>query len=669
MLRSVLGRTTRRSVPPSFFSPSSTQHLASTCRRSLSTPPVPPPARPASTSTSTSTSSSPLPLAKKPRPFYRRHPYWFALGVSPIVITASLGVTLLVLLGYDASTYSHSSPHDGQRVDPLALRPERGGKKNLKVAQVLMDDQDERMVKSSGEGKQKLVIVGGGWGAVGILKHLDPDLWHVTVVSPDNYFLFHPLLPSATVGTVEVRSLVEPLRKIIARVSGHFLQGKAVDVDFSERLLEIQGNGKDENFYLPYDKLVIACGSVNSTHGVPGLENCFQLKTVQDAQAIRRRVMDNLEKAALPSVEEDERKKLLSFVVCGGGPTGVEFASELWEMVNEDIIAYMPHYLRDEIKVHIIQSRDHILNTYAEKISQYAEARFRRNEIDMILNSRVKEVTPDKVVYTTKDPETGKTTEHEVDSGFTLWSTGIAMNPFTKRVASLLPNQYHKHALEVDSHLRVLGAPLGTVYALGDCATIETNLVDHLLEFVERCDEDKDGKIDQKEFQKMMGYVKRKFPASQKHLGKIYDVFERYKRSDETLGLNELADMFIEISKKITNLPATAQVADQEGKYLGKKFNALASSHQNQLAISNGMYDDPDDVLYDPFSYRHMGSLAYIGNSAVFDIESFSFAGGLAAMYLWRSVYLSEAVSLRTRCLLILDWIKRGIFGRDLSRF
>jgi len=79
------------------------------------------------------------------------------------------------------------------------------------------------------------------------------------------------------------------------------------------------------------------------------------------------------------------------------------------------------------------------------------------------------------------------------------------MNPLTQRIASLLPNQYHKHALEVDSHLRVLGAPLGTVYALGDCATIETNLVDHLLEFVERCDEDKDGKIDQKEFQKMMG--------------------------------------------------------------------------------------------------------------------------------------------------------------------
>lgn len=167
-----------------------------------------------------------------------------------------------------------------------------------------------------------------------------------------------------------------------------------------------------------------------------------------------------------------------------------------------------------------------------------SQEKFRRNEINMILNARVKEVKDDEVVYTVKDPASGKMSEHRIESGFTLWSTGIgashltrrklivspskelpltsrrpvfwrygvctAMNPFTQRVASLLPNQYHKHALEVDSHLRVLGAPLGTVYALGDCSTIETRLVDHLLDFVERCDEDHDGNIDRREFAKMM---------------------------------------------------------------------------------------------------------------------------------------------------------------------
>jgi NADH dehydrogenase FAD-containing subunit len=76
-----------------------------------------------------------------------------------------------------------------------------------------------------------------------------------------------------------------------------------------------------------YDKLVIACGSVSSTHGVPGLDNCFQLKTVSDAQQIRRRILDNFEAASLPTTTPEERKRLLSFVICGGGPTGIETAA------------------------------------------------------------------------------------------------------------------------------------------------------------------------------------------------------------------------------------------------------------------------------------------------------------------------------------------------------
>ena len=77
---------------------------------------------------------------------------------------------------------------------------------------------------------------------------------------------------------------------------------------------------------------------------------------------------------------------------------------------------------------------------------------------------------PDHVVYTKK--EGGNYVEYEVPANFVLWSTGIAMNPFTSKVAGYLPNQVHKKAIEVDSHLRVKGAPLGDVYAIGDCATV-----------------------------------------------------------------------------------------------------------------------------------------------------------------------------------------------------
>lgn len=164
---------------------------------------------------------------------------------------------------YDASTYKEG-PSIGEDipVSEVALHPRRGGPKNLPIAEHLVDD-DDSAAKKNQKHKPKLVILGTGWGSVALLKQLNPDDYHVTVVSPSNHFLFTPMLPSATVGTLELRSLVEPIRRIVAKVNGHFLKGMAEDVDFSENLVEISAigpTGEKENFYLPYDKLVIGVG-------------------------------------------------------------------------------------------------------------------------------------------------------------------------------------------------------------------------------------------------------------------------------------------------------------------------------------------------------------------------------------------------------------------------
>lgn len=95
--------------------------------------------------------------------------------------------------------------------------------------------------------------------------------------------------------------------------------------------------------------------------------------------------------------------------------------------------------------------------------------------VPILANSRVCSVSsvhPHHVVYSKKDKVTGKPIDYKIPANFVLWSTGIAMNPFTSKVAGYLPNQVHKKAIEVDSHLRVKGAPLGDVYAIGDCATV-----------------------------------------------------------------------------------------------------------------------------------------------------------------------------------------------------
>ena len=177
-----------------------------------------------------------------------------------IVVCGSFVVAFFI---YDASTYREANPCGECRVSEVALSPNRGGPKNLPIASTLLDDEatDEFAAQKD---KPKLVILGTGWGSVALLKTLNPGDYHVTVVSPVNYFLFTPMLPSATVGTLEFRSLVEPIRKIVNRLRGHFLRAEAESIEFSEKLVEVSQvdfHGQKQHFYLPYDKLVIGVGT------------------------------------------------------------------------------------------------------------------------------------------------------------------------------------------------------------------------------------------------------------------------------------------------------------------------------------------------------------------------------------------------------------------------
>jgi len=184
-----------------------------------------------------------------------------SLALTGGFILASGGLVLAFFI-YDATTYREDLSFSDIPVSNLALNPRQGGPKNLPIAEVLVDDDDcEENIRQ--KNKPKLVILGSGWGSVALLKTLNPEDYHVTVVSPVNYFLFTPMLPSATVGTLELRSLVEPVRRIVNRLRGHFLKAEAEEIEFSEKLLEVSqtdASGVKRHFYLPYDKLVIGVG-------------------------------------------------------------------------------------------------------------------------------------------------------------------------------------------------------------------------------------------------------------------------------------------------------------------------------------------------------------------------------------------------------------------------
>lgn len=189
---------------------------------------------------------------------------------------------------YDASTYRASPTDEAINISAIALSPRIGGPKNLPIAEHLVDDDDSPEKKSQ-KHKPKLVILGTGWGSVALLKTIHPDEYHITVVSPSNHFLFTPMLPSATVGTLELRSLVEPVRRIISRVNGHFLKAMAEDVEFSEKLVEcssVDNDGNKHHFYLPYDKLVVGVGGF---HIVPLLRRPAKCSRLHHQSSRRQR--------------------------------------------------------------------------------------------------------------------------------------------------------------------------------------------------------------------------------------------------------------------------------------------------------------------------------------------------------------------------------------------
>ncbi|KAF9417082.1 hypothetical protein BGZ94_010038 [Podila epigama] len=619
LIRSQTGQLlqTQRQLSPKLWRPKALNtRLYAMAKNNIHTPPLPPPPPP-------------------PRPQRSR---LYRAGRNFLLIFAGLPVAG----GLAWFTYDALFEEKGDVLHQTRPRHVVGGPKNLVMTHGCSGSVLKAEEIHKNDPRQRLVILGSGWGAVSVIKQLDPKKFHVTVISP--------------------ASLIEPVRRLLSRLGGYYLEGRAEDVDFENQLVEVSGchDSKDRKFYVPYDKLVIAVGSESVSHGVEGLEHCNFLKSLSDARDIRKRVMENFEKASLPTTTDDERRQLLSFVICGGGPTGVEFAAELIDFLKEDLVGYFPAIPPEEVQVILIQSADHILNTYDLRISEMAEAKFKRENINVITNSRVVKVNPTSVVF--RDKNTKK--ETTVPFGVCLWSTGVGMTPLVKSLVAKLPKetQSNIHAIQTDHYMRVLGAPPGTVYAIGDCATIpQPQFVEKVMEFLQENDTNGDNVLNYEEFRGLADKIIAKHSVLKvflAHLDKVFDTYD--KDHNGTLDLDEIREFLIDAEKHITSLPATAQVANQQGKYVGRRINTL---HE----IEN----DPEKVAkLPPFAYTHLGSLAYIGgNDAVLDMGKGLVYGGIGSEYLWRSVYFSEQVSVRTRMLLLMDWTKRALFGRDISKF
>ncbi|KAJ1955112.1 NADH:ubiquinone oxidoreductase [Dipsacomyces acuminosporus] len=330
--------------------------------------------------------------------------------------------------------------------------------------------------------KKTLVLLGTGWGSTTILKNLDTSNYNVVVVSPRNYFLFTPLLPSCTVGTVENRSIMEPVRLLMRHKNREvkFFEAECtgIDVEKKELLLERKTNSdllitnspkseekrEEDEFKISYDYLIVGVGGTVNTFGTPGVqENACFLKEMGDARKIRRKLMDSIESASFTDITEEERDRLLHMVVVGGGPTGIEYAGELHDFLEDDLSQWYPE-LADRVRITLVEALPHVLPAFDKKLIDYTQSTFKENKITILTRTMVKEVKDTSFIV--QNPDGSRS---EIPYGLLVWATGIKAQPVIENIRSQFANtQTDRRGLLVDEYLRVKGAK--DIWALGDCA-------------------------------------------------------------------------------------------------------------------------------------------------------------------------------------------------------
>ncbi|GAB7352534.1 hypothetical protein MBLNU459_g2926t1 [Dothideomycetes sp. NU459] len=467
--------------------------------------------------------------------------------------------------------------------------------------------------------KKTLVVLGTGWGSVSLLKSLDTENYNVIVISPRNYFLFTPLLPSCTTGTIEHRSIMEPIRNFLRhkKAAVKYYEAEATKIDYEKRVVYINDDseikGATSSTEVPFDMLVVGVGAENATFGIPGVRehSCF-LKEVGDAQRIRKRIMDCCETATFKDQSPEEIKRLLHMVVVGGGPTGVEFAGELQDFFDNDLKKWIPE-IADNFKVTLVEALPSVLPMFSKQLIDYTEQTFKEETISIRTKTMVKKVAEQHIEAEFVNADGNKVLE-KIPYGLLVWATGNALRPVVKDLMSQIPAQKDsRRGLAVNEYLVVKGTE--NIWAVGDCA--------------------------------------------------------------------------------VANYAPTAQVAAQEGAFLARLFNQMAKTEDIEIELRNlsevqekapnkEQRDEAFASIKDmqkrlrrvkqmgPFEYSHQGSLAYIGSEkAVADISwlTGNFAtGGTLTYFFWRSAYLSMCFSSRNRILVLLDWVKAKMFGRDVSR-
>ncbi|KAH7419767.1 pyridine nucleotide-disulfide oxidoreductase-domain-containing protein [Cadophora sp. MPI-SDFR-AT-0126] len=358
------------------------------------------------------------------------------------------------------------------------------------------------------DSKPVLAIVGTGWAGFTLLQQLSTTsllkTYDVVVLSPSRTMALTPLLASAACGIFDFRVAEEPVRRIgmMNVASNHGSDGIKkyqvwVDsVDFEQGTLKCRpavgsnGDEKDEEsvhshsrtngsksgtskgdnnttFEVFFDRLVIAPGSETNTFDTPGVEQyCHFMKSVSDARAVREKILDCFELASLPHYSASQKRSMLHFIIVGGGPTGVELAAELDELIHGHLLAIYPECSK-LVKVSVYDVADRMLGMFGEKLSEYAMEKFRRRDVNICMGRHI-EGFEEGIMKVKEDGEVG--------FGVAVWAAGNKTCRLVREMEGVKKDDGGK--VLTDEWLRVKNEDEGIlegVWALGDAAGIEGN--------------------------------------------------------------------------------------------------------------------------------------------------------------------------------------------------
>lgn len=301
---------------------------------------------------------------------------------------------------------------------------------------------------------QHIVIIGGGFAGLNLAKELDKNKFRVTILDKNNFHSFPPLFYQIASSGLEPSSISFPFRREMRRLKNtnyHF--GEVLEIDSKNSTVRTQFET------IKYDQLVIASGTTNNFFNQPELkEKVHTLKSTAEAIRLRNEILDRLERACI-TTDRDRRRQLLSFVVVGGGPSGVEVAGALGEMKRYILNKEYPEIDIDDVRVILIEGTDRFLRTMSERASHDAKVYLGHLMIETRLNCMMKSYENNALHLSTGE---------EIYCETLIWTAGITGNKINGISDDSITrgNRYI-----VDSNCKIKG--YDNIYALGDIAYLE----------------------------------------------------------------------------------------------------------------------------------------------------------------------------------------------------